>query len=157
MSDQPNRREFLCACTAVAAAGIVGASLRPSPALAQKGGETWVAILGKIKDLNEQEPQLVKAQFMDQDGRVMDEDKLYVRYEKRGNTGKWIILSAICTHLKCKLDYQEAESIFVCPCHGSRYELDGTVIKKPSKKDLPDYSDDAYEDGEWLKLKRAAS
>jgi cytochrome b6-f complex iron-sulfur subunit len=43
-------------------------------------------------------------------------------------------LSLICTHLGCTVE-QKAEG-FVCPCHGSRYDLNGAVQHGPAAKAL---------------------
>ena len=42
-----------------------------------------------------------------------------------------------CTHLGCVLAFDEAEQSWDCPCHGSRYEADGSVISGPATRDLP--------------------
>jgi Rieske Fe-S protein len=43
--------------------------------------------------------------------------------------------SAQCTHRACTVDV--AKEGFECPCHGSKYGPDGTVIEGPAKKNLP--------------------
>jgi Rieske Fe-S protein len=43
-------------------------------------------------------------------------------------------LSATCTHLGCPLGYQVPE--IVCPCHQSRFALDGAVLKPPARAAL---------------------
>ena len=45
------------------------------------------------------------------------------------------IYSAKCTHLGCKINQVEGDEI-VCPCHGSRYNIEGKPIKGPSIKSL---------------------
>lgn len=37
-----------------------------------------------------------------------------------------------CPHLNCKLIFNELDKTWDCPCHGSRYTIDGKVIKGPS-------------------------
>ena len=45
------------------------------------------------------------------------------------------IYSSKCSHLGCKIKKVENDEI-VCPCHGSKYDLHGNVIKGPSTKPL---------------------
>jgi cytochrome b6-f complex iron-sulfur subunit len=152
MDGKTNRREFL-GTSALIALGAVAATQIPF-GVVQAQDTDWVATLGKVKDLNEKDPVLVKAQFKDTDGNVVGEDKLFVRWQKAGKSGHWVVLSSICTHLKCKVEFDSAEDKFHCPCHGSEYDLDGAVLKKPAKKDLTDYSEDVYEKDGLLMLKR---
>ena len=37
-----------------------------------------------------------------------------------------------CPHMKCKLIFNELDKTWDCPCHGSRYTIDGKIIKGPS-------------------------
>jgi nitrite reductase/ring-hydroxylating ferredoxin subunit len=49
----------------------------------------------------------------------------------RDNGGHLYKHSAICTHLGCNIQWNQAERSFDCPCHGSRYTFEGKVIVKP--------------------------
>ena len=48
--------------------------------------------------------------------------------------GEITAYSLTCTHLGCTIE--ENGETFVCPCHGSRYNLDGQVLKGPAQKPL---------------------
>jgi Rieske Fe-S protein len=50
-------------------------------------------------------------------------------------SGQFLGFSAICTHTGCIVN-RVAESTIQCPCHGSRYRLDGTVAAGPAPRAL---------------------
>ena len=55
----------------------------------------------------------------------------------RDEDGRLHAASGRCTHLGCLVAWNAAERTWDCPCHGSRYTYDGTVIQGPAVRDLP--------------------
>lgn len=46
------------------------------------------------------------------------------------------IVYSTCPHMKCTLIFNEIEKTWDCPCHASRFDLDGKCIKGPSNYDI---------------------
>jgi cytochrome b6-f complex iron-sulfur subunit len=59
------------------------------------------------------------------------------------DVGGVFAISTVCTHLGCIV--KPAEDGFHCPCHGSRFAPDGSVVRGPAPKALP-----------WLEVKEIA-
>jgi len=53
---------------------------------------------------------------------------------RKGN--ELFAVSSECTHRQCKLKIGSHRS-FYCPCHGSKFDLNGKVTAGPAKQDLP--------------------
>lgn len=60
----------------------------------------------------------------------------------RDEEGSVTVRSAICTHMGCLVDWNEAERTWDCPCHGSRFKPDGSVLAGPAESPLPEIGGD---------------
>lgn len=58
-----------------------------------------------------------------------DGDKIAVR---RSQQGELEAVSAVCTHMKCIVQWNNAEESWDCPCHGSRFATNGEVLEGPA-------------------------
>lgn len=76
-------------------------------------------------------------------GSALDYQEGTVRFFKEkkafviGGAGGIYALSAVCTHLGCIARFRSDEGIIACPCHGSRFGLDGEVLHGPAPRPLP--------------------
>ncbi len=54
----------------------------------------------------------------------------------RDDEGGLHAVSAVCTHMGCLVAFNNAERTWECPCHGSRFGIDGTVLQGPALSPL---------------------
>lgn len=52
------------------------------------------------------------------------------------NNGKKHMVRNLCPHMKCGLVFNYMDKTWDCPCHGSRFDIDGNVVKGPSVYDI---------------------
>jgi glycine/D-amino acid oxidase-like deaminating enzyme/nitrite reductase/ring-hydroxylating ferredoxin subunit len=50
----------------------------------------------------------------------------------RDDDGTVTAVSPVCTHLGCQVSFNDAERSWDCPCHGSRFAVDGAVLQGPA-------------------------
>lgn len=50
--------------------------------------------------------------------------------------GKIEVYAQNCPHLGCTFNFNQDATTFDCPCHGSRFHLDGTVLHGPAQDPL---------------------
>jgi nitrite reductase/ring-hydroxylating ferredoxin subunit len=60
--------------------------------------------------------------------------KLYAVH--RDDDGRLHSLSARCPHLGCIVGWNGADRAWECPCHGSRFAADGSLVQGPATADL---------------------
>jgi cytochrome b6-f complex iron-sulfur subunit len=65
--------------------------------------------------------------------RFNKEERAYVI----GGPGGVYALSAVCTHLGCITRFLSDQNVIACPCHGSRFDLEGNVVEGPAPRPLP--------------------
>lgn len=56
------------------------------------------------------------------------------------NTGMLHAVDSKCTHQGCAVEWKADVKEFVCPCHDSRFALDGSVTKGPANQPLAIYA-----------------
>jgi Rieske Fe-S protein len=68
-------------------------------------------------------------------GRILVVDNRRVAVY-RDPAGRLTLRSPVCPHLGCIVHWNEAESTWDCPCHGSRFRPTGEVLAGPAEKPL---------------------
>ena len=64
--------------------------------------------------------------------KIQNKEILFIR----DSEDKVRAVNPVCSHRKCLVTYSPENKRIVCPCHGSNYDLDGSVLKGPSEKPL---------------------
>ncbi len=53
--------------------------------------------------------------------------------------GSFLALSRTCTHLGCSVPWDDKEGKFICPCHGSTFNIRGEALTAPATRPLDYY------------------
>jgi cytochrome b6-f complex iron-sulfur subunit len=77
--------------------------------------------------------------------RYFEAERVLVRADATGLSA----LSFVCTHLGCTVAKDPAGQGLVCPCHGSRYRADGSLVAGPAPRRLRTLAITAEPSG-WL-------
>lgn len=131
--ENPDRRKVLGFMVGVINVGLLGAVAGPvlgfvgSP-LTRKTKFQWVSIIA-LEKLPDQAVQEVSFSMNIKDG-YQDIVQKYSVFLKR--TGKEVIcIDPACTHLGCRVKYQDDQDRFMCPCHGGVFDSNGQVVSGP--------------------------
>lgn len=84
-----------------------------------------------IKELTVSADDLDDVQLEKGEGKVVEHDNNKWAVYRRDD-GKLDVRSAVCTHLKCIVHWNNTEKSWDCPCHGSRFDTDGSVLEGPA-------------------------
>ena len=63
------------------------------------------------------------------DGWYQSRREVVVYIDREGDGYR--ALSATCTHLGCRVRWEESSRRFLCPCHGGVYDRSGVVVSGP--------------------------
>ncbi|MBL4845569.1 MAG: Rieske 2Fe-2S domain-containing protein [Planctomycetes bacterium] len=138
---KPTRRDLLAqatvglgACAALGACGVVAAAVVGTPLAQEAQAARWCP-LGLAKDLAQGARKLpVRAPGRDAWRRFGARALGRVVVVKDGEAVS--VFSAACPHNGCDVAVGEGGADLVCPCHKSRFSLDGTRLGGQSPRDL---------------------
>ncbi|MGN7756944.1 FAD-dependent oxidoreductase [Chryseobacterium lathyri] len=83
----------------------------------------FIEKINSLTELTEGEAKVVKY-----------EGESYAVYKDSG--GKIHLVKSTCTHMNCEVRWNSAEISWDCPCHGSRFNVNGKMLTGPTVKDL---------------------
>jgi glycine/D-amino acid oxidase-like deaminating enzyme/nitrite reductase/ring-hydroxylating ferredoxin subunit len=118
----------------------------PSRFKIMKAGRTFFKeLVGGLLHYYKQKPKDAKtveiSEIKPKEGKIIDIDgEKFGAY--RDPKGLLHVVKAECTHLKCIIKWNSDEETWDCPCHGSRFTMEGKVIHGPANDDLPHYNEE---------------
>lgn len=82
----------------------------------------------------------------------LDRVKLGAAWLVRAQEGAPIkAYSTVCPHLGCGIDFDARRAKFICPCHDSGFDLQGTCLSGPSPRGLDEL--DVVASGDEIKVR----
>jgi len=136
-----NRRSFFGALLAIGTAGMGAFLAAPVlryvlyPLYAKSSKAQWSEV-GKLEEFPVGTAPVRKTiTFAQLDGwrEVVSAQSVYVN---RLADDQFEVFSAICPHLGCSVSWQHSSDDFFCPCHGSVFKPDGSVVKGPAPRGM---------------------
>ncbi len=103
--------------------------------LAQIGGVSYVFAMPRIRagEFGGLFPMGTIASYTAEDEPAyIPKGKFYMVRDDDG----LLALYKVCPHLGCLVPWEAGADRFICPCHGSQYERDGTYITGPAPRGL---------------------
>lgn len=93
------------------------------------------AVRHLVSDRIDERSQVDLGRLAPGDAEVFDDlDDPVAAY--RDEDGRIHAVSAVCTHMGCLVSWNDGETSWDCACHGSRFDVDGTVVETPAVDDL---------------------
>lgn len=112
-------------------ATLVGGAL-VSPGLGRRR-ETWLDA-ADLRAVTSARPLEVALRIEREDGYRVTTERRVVYLVREGDDVR--ALSAVCTHLGCRIAWHDAERQFKCPCHGGCFSMAGAVVAGPPPRPL---------------------
>jgi menaquinol-cytochrome c reductase iron-sulfur subunit len=142
----PDRRRFLKAATRVIGGGVGLVIAAPVLRLVvDPAGQTTVTAPTEPIDLGAADRFVVGAdpQRVDVIAPVVKDAwtaaknvVLGAAWVRRMAPDKIVAFSAVCPHLGCAIGWDAANKTYLCPCHDSRFAVEGDKLSGPSERGL---------------------
>jgi len=103
---------------------------------------------GEVSDIQGGTPHQIRFQRAVVDGWTVraEESSAWVIVDGRQVTA----FAPACTHLGCAYSWETDKRLFVCPCHGSKFNVRGDVMAGPATRPLDRYPTKIEGNRLWL-------
>lgn len=161
MSKSPKmtRRQFVTVIGAAISAfmgavvGLPAIGYLLSPALERQKGESWIS-LGPLDQYPLNQPTLFTFTRTKKHGWEKTVNS-YGVFVLRTSPSEVQVLSNVCTHLSCRVNWHPEANQYICPCHDGHFAIDGAIISGPQPRPLDTYETKIEDGNLYLYLKEA--
>ncbi len=142
-SNRVSRRDFVKVTTAVlstimgAVVGLPVIGYLIDPALKAQKSDTWIP-LGPLENYPIGKPTLFTFTRSKVNGweKTVNSHGVFVLQKSENEV---TVLSNVCTHLSCRVNWHEDVQEYICPCHDAQFDADGKVLGGPPPRPLDKY------------------
>lgn len=138
-----DRRSFVKIVTAslgsvmAAVIGLPAIQYFISPALGKGEEDQWIS-LGPLENYPLDTPTLFNFTISKVNGWEKS-SMSYGAFVLRQDGKDPVIFSDVCTHLSCRVNWDEESQEFYCPCHAAFFDKHGGVVSGPPPRPLDQY------------------
>lgn len=142
-SEEIGRRKFLTGIIGVVAGavaafvGIPALGYLISPGVKKQNEDQWLT-LGPVSSLTPGVPTGFPYSRRIKDGWV-ESTQSGVAYVVTHDGQEVKVFSNLCTHLNCRVTWNEARQGFLCPCHDGLFGINGEVLSGPLPRPLDQF------------------
>lgn len=137
---QISRREFVALTTAAvgtligAIVGLPALAYLLDPAFKTSTSNAWIP-LGKLDSFPVGTPTLATFTRSKTNGWEKSTASFGV-YVLRKSESDVAVLSNVCTHLSCHVNWDAGKKEYICPCHAAHFDINGKVVSGPPPRPL---------------------
>lgn len=139
-------RAFVNTTAALIGAALAGVIGRFAVVPRAKAEEHWIRAT-PLADLDPGKPRPIVVAVPRQEGwsRTRANETVFVVWDGLSGVSA---MSATCTHLGCRVRWDQHAERFKCPCHGGQYDAKGRVVSGPPPRPLARLAARINDDGD---------
>jgi menaquinol-cytochrome c reductase iron-sulfur subunit len=138
---EPTRRSYIGWLTGLCTAGVsavlavplIRFSLYPLRAKTTEVKWSDVGPVGDLASLTTPVQRSLTVEQVDGWRKAISEKVVYVTKNPQGQLD---VLSAVCPHLGCSVQWRATKQQFICPCHGAVFSPDGARLGGPAPRGM---------------------
>ena len=134
-------------------AGLPAIGYLISPAVKIRKSEAWIPV-GPLENYEIGFPKLFSFTRTQVNGWEKTANS-YGVYVLKQSENQAVVYSNLCTHLSCRVTWQEELQQYVCPCHDGRFGGQGNVIAGPPPEPLHQFETKLENNTLYIHIKEA--